>query len=189
MAKRSPSKLTPSQQQLEKDVKRINERINEIAKTFGTESYAYNQWYSTLKLSVPEKYRTTSKHGIIQIARSKEFYQSSLKKKTKMGIKRLLGMKTKGELMKEAKESLKKEGNKKPSRAEIEDRAKVIDEVNKFVSENEDMFYQPKSSVAYNIIHITGRKKTYAELKQIMDEYRKRLKESGGIFSDPFEGL
>ena len=98
-------------------------------------------------------------------------------------------MKTKGELMKEAKESLKKEGNKKPSRAEIEDRAKVIDEVNTFVSENEDMFYQPKSSVAYNIIHITGRKKTYSEIKQIIDEYKKQLKQSGGLFSDPFEGL
>ena len=44
MAKRSSTKLTPSQLQLEKDVKRINERINEIAKTFGTESYAYNQF-------------------------------------------------------------------------------------------------------------------------------------------------
>ena len=187
MAKKNS--LTPSQRQLEKDVKRINERINEIAKTFGTNSYAYNQWYATLKLSIPEKYRTTSKHGIVQIARSKEFYQSSLKKKTKMGIQRLLGMKTKGELMKEAKESLKKEGNKKPSRAEIEDRAKVIDEVNTFVSENEDMFYQPKSSVAYNIIHITGRKKTYSEIKQIIDEYKKQLKQSGGLFSDPFEGL
>jgi hypothetical protein len=181
--------LTSSQLQLEKDVKRINERINEIAKTFGTQSYAYNKWYSTLKLSIPEKYRTTSKHGVIQIARSKEFYQSSLRKKTKMGIKRLLGMKTKGQLMKEAKESLKMEGNIKPTRVEIEDRAKIIDEINKFVSENEDMFYQPKSSVVYNIIHITGRRKTYVELKQIIDEYRKRLKESGGLFSDPFEGL
>jgi hypothetical protein len=187
MAKKN--KLTPSQLQLEKDVKRINERINEIAKAFGTQSYAYNEWYSTLKLSIPEKYRTTSKHGIIQIARSKEFYQSSLRKKTKMGIKRLLGMKTKGQLMKEAKESLKSEGNIKPTKVEIEDRAKIIDEINKFVSENEDMFYQPKSSVVYNIIHITGRKKTYVELKQIIDEYRKRLKESGGLFSDPFEGL
>jgi hypothetical protein len=91
--------------------------------------------------------------------------------------------------MKEAKESLKSEGNIKPTKVEIEDRAKIIDEINKFVSENEDMFYQPKSSVVYNIIHITGRKKTYVELKQIIDEYRKRLKESGGLFSDPFEGL
>lgn len=187
MAKKNS--LTPSQQQLEKDVKRINERINEIAKTFGTNSYAYNQWYATLKLSVPEKYRTTSKHGIIQIARSKEFYQSSLQKKTKMGIKRLLGMKTKGQLMKEARQSLKKDGIKKPLIFEIENRAKIIDEVNTFLSENEDMFYQPKSSVVYNIIHITGRKKSYSELKQIIDEYRKTIKKAGGLFSDPFEGL
>lgn len=187
MAKKN--KLTPSQLQLEKDVKRINERINEIAKTFGTQSYAYNQWYATLVLSIPEKYRFTTKQGVIHISRSKEFYKTALKKKTKMGIQRLLGMKTKGELMKEAKESLKKEGNKKLSRTEIEDRAKIIDEVNTFVSENEDMFYQPKESVVYDIIHISGRKKTYTELKQIIDEYRKRLKEKGGLFSDPFEGL
>lgn len=186
MAKKN--NLTPSQQQLEKDVKRINERINEIAKVFGTESYAYNQWYATLKLSVPEKYRTTSKHGIIQIARSKEFYQSSLKKKTKMGIKRLLGMKTRGALIKEAKQSLKDEGVKKPTRFEVLDRAKVIDEVNLFVSEHEDMFYLPATSTVYDTIHIKGRKKNYKELKKIVDEYKKRLKD-GGLFSDPFEGL
>lgn len=186
MAKRN--NLTASQLQLEKDVKRINERINEIAKAFGTESYTYNQWYSTLKLSIPEKYRTTSKHGIMQIARSKEFYQSSLKKSTRMGIQRLLGMKTKGQLMKEGKESLKDEGTKKPTRAEIEDRAKVIDEVNLFVSEHEDMFYLPKTSKVYDIIHIKGRRKTYSELKQIVDEYKKHMK-MGGIFTDPFEGL
>lgn len=188
MAKRSSTKLTPSQLQLEKDVKRINERINEIAKTFGTESYAYNQWYSTLKLSIPEKYRATSKHGIIQIARSKEFYQSSLKKKTKMGIKRLLGMKTKGKLMKEAEQTLKDAGIKKPTRVEIEDRAKVIDEVNLFVSEHEDMFYLPTDSQVYSTIHIKGRKKNYKELKKIVEEYKKQLN-GGGLFSDPFEGL
>lgn len=186
MAKRN--NLTPSQLQLEKDVKRINERINEIAKTFGTQSYAYDQWYSTLKLSIPEKYRTTSKHGIIQIARSKEFYQSSLIKKTKMGIQRLLGMKTKGQLMKEAKESLKKEGNKKPSRLEVEDRALAIDLVNVFAKANEDMFYLPKDSPAYEIIHLKGRKKTYKELLEIIDEYNRR-KESGKLGIDPFEGL
>lgn len=187
MARRN--KLTPAQLQLEKDVKRINERINEIAKFYGTESYAYDQWYSTLVLSIPEKYRRTSPHGIVQISRSKEFYQSALRKKTKMGIQRLLGMKTKGQLMKEAKESLKKEENKKPSRFEIEDRAKVIDEVNNYVSKNEDMFYQPKESVVYEIIHLKGRKKSYDEIKQIIDEYERRKKKDGGLFSDPFEGL
>lgn len=186
MTKRN--KLTPAQRQLEKDVKRINERINEIAKAFGTQSAAYDKWYSTIKLSIPEKFRTTSKHGIIQIARSKEFYQTSLRKKTKMGIQRLLGLKTKGQLMKEAKESLKKEGLKKPTQAEIEDRAKAIDLVEIFVKSNEDMFYLPPDSPVYNIIHLKGRRKTYNEILEIIEEYNKR-KESGGLNIDPFEGL
>ena len=113
MARRKKAQpLTPAQLQVEKDVKRINERINEVAKALGTDSFAYNQWYSTLKLALPEKYRQTSKHGIIQVKRSKELYLQSEQKKISQGIKRLLGMKTKGELMKESRKSLLEEGVK-----------------------------------------------------------------------------
>lgn len=191
MARRKKAQpLTPAQLQVEKDVKRINERINEVAKAFGTDSYAYSQWYSALKLALPEKYRQTSKHGIIQVKRSKELYLQSEHNKIAMGIKRLLGMKTKGELMKEAKKSLIEEGEKKPTRQDIQEQAKKIDLVNTFVSEHEDMFYIEKqgNKEVYDIIHTRGRKKTYNELKKIIDAYNK-AKGAGKMFSDVFAGL
>lgn len=191
MARRKKAQpLTPSQLQVEKDVKRINERINEVAKAFGTDSFAYNQWYSALKLALPEKYRQTSKHGIIQVKRSKELYLQSEQMKIAQGIKRLLGMKTKGELMKEAKKSLIEEGEKKPTRQDIQEQAKKIDLVNTFVSEHEDMFYIEKkgNEEVYDIIHTRGRKKTYDELKKIIDAYNK-AKGAGKMFKDIFAGL
>ena len=184
--KRPP--LTPSQKQLEKDVKRLNERINEVAKLLGTESFSYNEWYSTMTLAIPEKYRRTSEAGIIQLVRRRELYEKADEKKIRQAIQRLLGLKTKGQLTKEAKQTLVNEGNRKPTKQEIIERVKVIDLVNKFVSEHEDMFYLPKESPVYDIIHIKTRRKSYDELKQIIDEYNKK-KKKGDLVVDPFANL
>lgn len=165
--------LTPEQLQLEKDIKRINERINEIAKFYGTNSYAYNKYYSAVKMAIPERYRRTSTHGIIQISRSKEFIQTASSVKTQASIKRLLGMKTLGQLKKAAKESLKQEGILKSTKAVIEERAKAIDFLMAYVEEHSDMFYLGGKE-AKDIIHIKGRKKSYDELLQLARLYQKK---------------
>ena len=107
--KQKKTRLTPKQAQLEKEVKRINERINEIAKKLGAGSYAYNQWYATIKTLIPERYRTIDKNGLIKLKRSKEFYQTANTKRTKEAIARILGLKTSGQLRREAVQSLKEE--------------------------------------------------------------------------------
>lgn len=182
------SKLTPLQAQAEKDVKRINERINEIAKLYGTNSYSYNRYYSAVKSVLPSKYVTTSKHGIIQIARSKELYKSANTKRTKQAIQRLLGMRTAGELKKQAKKSLKALGVSKPSKGQIEERAKIIDKVNAFVSDHEDMFYLNDPEVK-QLAHIRGRRKTYEELNRIIEIYEDRIGSGNAEMIDIFQGL
>lgn len=178
--------LTPEQLQLEKDVKRINERINEIAKMYGTESEAYNKWYSAIKTTVPERYRKMSKHGIIQIARSKEFYQSAGSESTKNTISRLLGLKTRGQLRKEAKKSLQEEGVIKPSVSQIAQRQKDIDRVQAFVADHSDMFYNES---AKDIAKIRGRKKTYGELLEIIRRYNEATGSGKIININLFEDL
>mgnify|MGYP003493739716 CR=1 FL=1 len=165
--------LTPEQLQLERDVKRLNERINEIAKFFGTDSYSYNKYYSAVKMAIPEKYRRTSKHGVIQISRSKEFIQTASSYKTQSSMKRLLGMKTVGQLKKEAAASLKAEGMLKATKALVEKRAQAIDFLSMFIEDHSDMFYLGGKE-AKEIIHIKGRKKTYSELLQLARLYQEK---------------
>ena len=197
--------LTPKQKQLEKDVKRINERINEIAKKFGSNSYAYNKWYSTIKTLIPERFRTIDREGLIKLKRSREFYQTANTKRTQESISRILGLKTSGQIRREAVKSLKEENAAEKVRAKLDpdyvpniqpvtpanilERQRAIDEVQTFVSENSDMFYAKYSKGTGNLIHTRGRKKTYSEMKQIINEY-KRMKKSGTIeYTDVFEGL
>lgn len=178
--------LTPEQLQLEKDIKRLNERINEIAKKYGTESYAYNKWYSAIKSTIPERYRKTSKHGIIQLSRSKEFIQTASSAKTQESVRRLLGLKTVGKLRKEAKTALKEEG-KKLTPENVSQFMAMIDQVNKFVEEHSEMFYL-EDKRAQDIAHIKTRKKKYKELAELIQIYQQG-NATITIKEDPFKGL
>lgn len=178
--------LTPEQLQLEKDIKRLNERINEIAKKYGTESYAYNKWYSAIKSTIPERYRKTSKHGIIQLSRSKEFIQTASSAKTQESVRRLLGLKTVGKLRKEAKTTLKEEG-KKLTPENVSQFMELIDKVNKFVEEHSEMFYL-EDKRAQDIAHIKTRKKKYKELGELIQIYQQG-NATITIKRDPFKDL
>lgn len=209
MAKRKSARKapvrTPEQAQLEKDVKRINERINEIVKQYGTNSYAYNQYYAAVKSALPEQFRRIDKEGIIKISRSESFYKTAGTTATTQAITRILGLKTTGQLRREAVRSLKEEKKQrehenkalkkvgaellpevKITPESIKERRREIDEIQSFVSSNRDMFYVTDYPGHINeIIHIKGRKKTYSELKMIVDEYKKGQHE----YADIFEGL
>lgn len=178
--------LTPEQLQMEKDIKRINERINEIAKLYGTESYAYNKWYSAVKSTIPERYRKTSKHGIIQLSRSKEFIQTASSAKTQESMRRLLGLKTVGKLRKEAKAAVKEEG-KKLTPENISQFMEMIDKVNKFIEEHSEMFYL-EDKRAQDIAHIKTRKKSYKELGELVQIYQQG-NATITMKSDPFKDL
>ena len=191
--------LTPEQNQLLRDVKRINERIADIAREYGTDSRTYNKYYSAVKSSIPERFRRTQEtHDssgasipTISISRSKEFLRTASSWKTQSSISRLLGMKTKGKLYKEARKDLKEAGNKKPTKEEVQQRAKLIDRVVEFVEDHSSMFYiSPDSSKrASDIAHISGRKKTYEELNELVNIYTKQIDTGNIPVTDVFEGL
>lgn len=178
--------LTPEQLQMEKVIKRLNERINEIAKMYGTESYTYNKCYSAIKSSIPERFRKTSKHGIIQLSRSKEFIMTASSARTQESMKRLLGMKTVGKLRKEARATLKWEGGKVTPES-VNKRMKEIDKVNMFVEEHSEMFYL-EDKRAQDIAHIKTRKKSYKELGELVQIYQQG-NATITMKSDPFKDL
>lgn len=173
--------------QIEKDVKRINERINEVVKALGTESKAYNDYVSRIKSLIPGKYQRIDKDGLIKLSRSKEFYKTFDQERTQRAFEQLLKVPTMGNIKKEAKKALKEEGKKKPTKADIDDMAKKIDFTEKFIEENQEMFYVEYSQNELNeTIHTTGRKKTYSELYKIAEAYKQN---KYGEKIDPFEGL
>lgn len=173
--------------QIEKDVKRINERINEVVKALGTDSKAYNDYVSRIKSLIPGKYQRVDKDGLIKISRSKELYKTFDTEKTQRAFEQILKVPTIGNIKKEAKKALKEEGNKKPTQADINDMAKKIDFTEKFIEENQEMFYVEYSQEELNeSIHTTGRKKTYSELYKIAEAYRQN---KYGERKDPFEDL
>ena len=189
MKGRKKPPLTAEQRQLEKDVKRINERINEIAKKYGTNSYTYNKWYAAVKSAIPARFRKISQHGIIQLSRSREFYDTYNREWNKSAIARLLGMKTRGQLRKEAKEGLRASGIAKPTPVQIAQREIMVDKVNSFVESNQDMFYLENVQLQ-KLAHIRGRKKTYEELNEIIDIYQEQIQGNATItYRDIFEGL
>ena len=178
--------LTPEQLQMEKDIKRLNERINEIAKMYGTESYAYNKWYSAIKSTIPQRFRRESVHGVIQLSRSKEFIMTASSARTQESMKRLLGMKTVGKLRKEARATLKGEGGKTTPES-VRERMKEIDKVNKFVEEHSEMFYL-EDKRAQDIARIKTRKKSYKELGELVQIYQQG-NATITMKSDPFKDL
>lgn len=177
--------LTPEQLQMEKDIKRLNERINEIAKMYGTDSYVYNKWYSAIKSTIPQRFRRESVHGVIQLSRSKEFIMTASSARTQESMKRILGLKTVGKLRKEARATLKGEGRKATPES-VSKRMKEIDIVNQYVEEHHDMFYL-ENQRAQDIAHIKERRKTFGELielRQIYDKSDKKLVSKGDPFKD-----
>lgn len=95
--------------QLEKDVKRINERINEVAKLLGSDSEAYNKYVARLKSLLPSKYVTIDKDGLYKIKRAKELYQRSGEEKIERAFQQILKVPTAGEIRREARRVIKEE--------------------------------------------------------------------------------
>lgn len=200
--------LTP--EQLEKDVKRINERINEVVKLLGDNSEAYNRYVAKMKALLPSEYVRVDKDGLIKIARSKKLYQRAGDEKIERAFEQILKVPTAGQVKAKAKRIIMEERKKavdtskksedttpdyvgagagamihKPTRQEIEDKARQIDRVEKFVTDNQEMFYVQYKNNKYNkLIHSSG-KRTYDELDALIKEYnKKKYKSITTIFSD-----
>ena len=192
--------LTPKQ--LEKDVKRINERINEVVKLLGTDSEAYNKYVSRIKALLPESFTRIDKDGLVKIARKKELYQRAGDEKIQRAIEQILKVPTAGNIKAHAKSVIIKERRKKqeeypfnamvitpakPTKEEIEDMARQIDAIQKFVTDNQEMFYMDyggAGSEINSLIHTKG-KRSYDELQTIINAYNsKKYTIRTDIFSD-----
>lgn len=202
--------LTP--EQLEKDVKRLNERINEVVKLLGSGSEAYNRYVAKMKALLPSEYVRVDKDGLVKIARSKKLYKRAGDEKIERAFEQLLKVPTAGQIKAKAKrvimsdrkkkaeeEAIKKSedvtpdyvgvGNgamvQKPTRQEVEEKARQIDRVEKFVTDNQEMFYVEYKNKKFNkLVHSKG-KRTYDELDDLIKEYnKKKYKNITTIFSD-----
>ena len=209
--------LTPKQ--LEKDVKRINERINEVVKLLGNDSEAYNKYVSRIKALLPESFTRIDKDGLVKIARKKELYQRAGDEKIQRAIEQILKVPTAGNIKAHAKSVIIKERRKKqedmmlslppefsddntqvqypfnamvitpakPTKEEIEDMTRQIDAIQKFVTDNQEMFYMDYGGAGSEInklIHGKG-KRSYDELQTIINAYNsKKYTIRTDIFSD-----
>ena len=180
--------LTP--QQLEKDVKRLNERINEVVKLLGSDSEAYHRYVSKMKSLLPSQYVRVDKDGLFKIARKKELYNQAGEEKIQRAFEQLLKTPTAGDVRKKAKRVIlderKKAGdpNKKVTKDEVNEMAKKIDKVDQFVADNNDMFYVTYDDPDLNKIP-HQKKKSYSDLIRLMDAYEaSKYEESESIFSD-----
>lgn len=204
--------LTPKQ--LEKDVKRLNERINEVVKLLGSDSEAYNRYVSKMKALLPERFVRVDKDGLVKIARTKELYNQAGDEKIQRAFQQLLKVPTAGNVKANARRVIMEERKKRESfgaeaepgadyigvgagamihqpgritKEEIEAKAKQIDEIDKFVSDNQDMFYVEYSNSDLNkTINTKGKgRRSYGELQEIIDAYkRSEWQARRDIFSD-----
>lgn len=201
--------LTP--QQLEKDVKRINERINEVVKLLGSDSEAYHKYISKIKSLLPSQYVRVDKDGLVKIARKKELYQQAGNENIQRAFEQILKTPTAGQIRKQARAVLKEEkknaarlglpsisigdiadSSPEAQRApititkdEIDQFAKLIDKISGFVADNNDMFYVAYKDPKMNeMIHRKG-KRTYSELNAIITAYQDhQYQESTSVFED-----
>ena len=165
-----------------KKIKRINERTNEIAKLYGTQSKIYGDYVSRISSLFNEGEYRESKHGIIQLSRSKSFYEK---------LERVEQLPTMGQMLKKARASLIEdngEGYKLPRFSVIE-RAKDMDYIRMNIEENIDFLYTFKEGEQIKEKLRMKGKKSYDELKSIIDEINTLKSKSKLSLVNPFEDL
>lgn len=101
-------------------IKRINERIADIARTFGTESAQYENYENIIGRALPPNLRGESRAGYAKIQNSKaaaQFFSSENGQKVLAYLSR---QKTRGQIMTAKKKAFKKAYGKSPTKQELE---------------------------------------------------------------------
>ena len=170
-----------------KKIKRINERTNEIAKLYGTESKIYGDYVSRISSLFKEGEYRESKHGIIQLSRSKSFYENVNVEK----LERVEQLPTMGQMLKKARASLIEDNGVgyNPPRFSVIERAKDMDYIRMNIEENIDFLYSFKEGESIKEKLRTKGKKSYEELKSIIDEINELKSNSKLSLVNPFEDL
>ena len=154
-----------------KDIKRLNQRIVQVAKSFGKESPLYMEYETKLKKIFPSEQININKRGEIQLSRSKQFYNTTSGEYVQRVQKTT---RTVSELRKQARESIKVEIPKgeKITEEMIQQRIKDRWEVEETLQSALDSLYGREDEMAQKAIETMRKKgeKSYEELKSVISQ-------------------
>ena len=154
-----------------KDIKRLNQRIVQVAKSYGKESPLYMEYETKLKKIFPSEQININKRGEIQLSRSKQFYNTTSGEYVQRVQKTT---RTVAELRKQARESIKVEIPKgeKITEEMIQQRIKDRWEVEENLQSALDSLYGREDEMAQKAIETMRKKgeKSYEELKSVIDQ-------------------
>ena len=154
-----------------KDIKRLNQRIVQVAKSYGKESPLYMEYETKVKKIFPSEQININKRGEIQLSRSKQFYNTASGEYVQRVQKTT---RTVSELRKQARESIKAEIPKgeKITEEMIQQRIKDRWEVEENLNSALDSLYGREDEMAQKAIETMRKKgeKSYGELKSVIDQ-------------------
>ena len=151
-----------------KRIKRINERIADIARTFGTQSNIYKEYESRIVTLFPTGYHY-SKNGYISLSHGKKIVGDPETDKKLLSIDVLP---TKGEIVKRSKKRLKDKGILKPKLEDVKREVERKDRVENLINDNLDLAYAIKSQEADGFIdYMRQGEKDYDEIEEKIDAF------------------
>lgn len=151
-----------------KRIKRINERIADIARTFGTQSNIYNEYESRIVTLFPTSYHY-SKKGYISLSHGKKVVGNPDTDKKLMSIEVLP---TKGEIVKRSKKRLKDKGILNPKIEDVKREVERKDRVENLINDNLDLAYAIKSQEADAFIdYMRQSEKDYDEMEEKIGDF------------------
>lgn len=169
-----------------KDIKRINQRIVQVAKSFGKESPLYMEYETKLTKIFPKEQINFNKRGEVQLSRSKKYFNTSSHEYVQRVQK---STKTVAEVRKQARQSLSNDMPKgvKINNEMIQQRIRDRWEVERNLQGALDLLYGREDEVAQNVIDRMKQKgdKSYSILKSVITE----SKNTDISIKNMFEGL
>lgn len=176
--------------QEEKLIKAVNERVKDVARLLGKDSKLYNDYRARIEKAFDSsEYKFSGKDGTIQISHGKKVQQKEDLTDLIDFIKRLP---TAGEIKRRAKESIKEDKKGRPTKSEIDERARELDLINDFFENEKDNIYALANFSEIEEVlkdKTRGRRLTYAELNELIKKYNKIKKQEKLVPKDLFKGL
>lgn len=169
-----------------KDIKRLNQRIVQVAKSFGKESPLYMEYENKLSKIFPKDQINVNRRGEVQLSRSKKYFNPSSHEYVQRVQK---STKTVAEVRKQARQSLRSDISKgtKITNEMIQQRIRDRWEVEQNLHGALDLLYGREDEIAQNVIDRMKQKgdKSYAILKSVISE----SKNTDITIRNMFEGL
>lgn len=151
-----------------KRIKRINERIADIGRTFGTESDVYKEYESRIVNMFPQDYHY-SKKGFISLSHGKRVINNT---DTDRRLLSLDVLPTRGEIVKRSKKRLKEKGIVKPTLQDVKEEVERKDRVIQMIDDNLDLAYAIDSKASNDFIdYMRGSEKDYDVIEEKINAF------------------